>query len=103
MDNSTHVLEEGKILEFFEKLHRLTHPLDVLIGDLCLGDTVVRLSIAVILVIEYLYRGIVADLIAAHILNIKLYGTLAYHTVFTFVFGKCLCTGLDKGIYRPKA
>ena len=97
------MLKEREILEFLKKIHRLAHTLDVFIGNFRLGDAVLGIGIAVILIVKDLYGGIVSDLITTHILNIKLYGTLTDDTILAFILAKCVGTGIDKIVYRPKA
>ena len=47
--------------------------------------------------------GIVAQLVAAHHLDVELYGSLAHEGFFTFILVESLGTGLDKHIEGPSA
>ena len=102
MQHPIHLLEERKILELLEELHRLTHFLDILIRDFRFGNTIVRVGIAVILIVKDLDRGIVAYLVAAHILDIELYGTLAHDIFLALILTERLGTGGDKIVQSPQ-
>ena len=103
MYNTAHMFKEREILEFLEKIHRLTHTLDVFIRNLRLGDAVLGIGIAVILIVKDLDRGIVAYLVAAHILDIELYGTLAHDIFLALILTERLGTGGDKIVQSPQA
>jgi hypothetical protein len=74
-----------------------------LVGEGNVGDGVARVLVGVVLLVGDQDGGVVAQLVAAHQLQIHLHGAAAHALVDAFVFVEGFRTRLDEVFQRPLA